>query len=156
MVGGTQEFGGIPQVSEWPQWEAFMMNRFEKKIVAFTGAHITMGFVRYCQTMTSLWENNAKLLQDVAHAIWMACCSCNKNERSCHVTKKTTTIALQQCFHAVKASIPNVGRFLAWQVICDLMESRCLDPCTEYDWTELGPGAKCKTVYDIRAEFGEG
>jgi hypothetical protein len=37
-----------------------------------------------------------------------------------------------------------VGSFLAWQVVCDLMESQCLKPCTENDWTELGPGAKGK------------
>jgi hypothetical protein len=122
-----------------------MMNCFEKGIVAFTGAHITMGFVRYCQTMTLLWKDHAKLLQDVAHAICMAC----DNKTTWHLTKKRTT-TLQQCFHAVKSNIPNVGRFLAWQVICDLMESRCLDPCTENDWTELGPGAKCKTTRQSR------
>jgi len=39
-------------------------------------------------------------------------------------------------------TIPNVGNFFAWQILCDLCECKLLGKCTDNQWTCLGPGAK--------------
>ena len=56
--------------------------------------------------------------------------------------------ALQACTcaaeaHAtLKAHLRHVGDFIAWQVLCDLVESGTLDQAATDDWVALGPGAR--------------
>ena len=89
----------------------------------FTDAHQTCGLGPYLQYMSKLTQKIKKI-----NKVIIKCC--NENN-------------LEGCFTAIMA-IDGVGKFIAWQVICDLMESQCLKPCTENDWTKLGPGANGK------------
>ena len=56
--------------------------------------------------------------------------------------------ALQDCTcaaeaHAtLKAHLRHVGDFIAWQVLCDLVESGHLEQAATDDWVALGPGAR--------------
>lgn len=93
----------------------------------FTDAYITSGLRPYLENMSELTKNRALKIKRTSRDV-LACC--NKND-------------LEGCFEAVK-TIKGAGSFIAWQVVCDLMESQCLKPCTENDWTELGPGATGK------------
>ena len=47
----------------------------------------------------------------------------------------------QNCFYIIK-DVPGVGKFMSWQILCDLLELRQLGECTDNQWTCLGPGAK--------------
>merc|ERR1719188_147921 len=42
----------------------------------------------------------------------------------------------------VLLSIKGVGKFFAWQILCDLLEARILGVNCDNQWTSLGPGAK--------------
>ena len=47
-------------------------------------------------------------------------------------------------------SVQGVGTFFAWQIMCDLTESRVLGSVTDNQWTKLGPGAQMgiRMVFD--------
>ena len=114
-------------MSEWQSFRSAMKQAADKGVVLFTGAHQVVGLRRYIETMTELCKKDAKMLGKVSREV-LECCE--KRD-------------LEGCFLAVQG-IKNVGPFLAWQIVCDLMESQCLKPCTEDDWTKLGPGAESK------------
>lgn len=54
-------------------------------------------------------------------------------------------------------SIPNVGNFFAWQILCDLLESKVLGPNTDNQWACLGPGAKngLRRLFPLETTKGE-
>lgn len=131
LLPRVQAFGTIPKVSEWKEFCTAIRSRKSQGRIVFTMAHIVVGFERYMATLKLLGENDARLLQQVGKEI-LQCCLDGEKDGIC---------ALERCFKAVK-TIRNVGNFFAWQIICDLLESQCLQPCTETDWTQLGPGAK--------------
>jgi hypothetical protein len=70
--------------------------------------------------MNSLWENDGKLVKDMASDL-------------------SDARDLKSCYNVLR-QVNNVGKFLAWQVVCDLVESRVI-PFSEDDWVQLGPGA---------------
>jgi len=124
-ISTFEAFGCIPQVDDWPKFRSFITKAFNNNTKIFTDAHITGGINPYTRNMEELHMEEGKLIKKVSRDI-LACCQ-NRD--------------LQGCFKAVK-TIKGAGDFIAWQVVCDLMESQCLKPCTENDWTQLGPGAK--------------
>jgi len=114
-------FGNIPEVSEWPKFSAYISKKMGRGEKIFTAAHINMGLRRFQETMK--WLNNN--IESIAIEI-----AAQAEERS-----------LKGCFEAIH-SITNVGPFLAWQILCDLLECRLLGKCTDNQWTVLGNGAK--------------
>ena len=48
---------------------------------------------------------------------------------------------VKQCFFIIK-DVPGAGKFMSWQILCDLLELRQLGDCTDNQWTCLGPGAR--------------
>ena len=59
--------------------------------------------------------------------------------------------SLARCFEII-TSVPYIGPFLGWQVLCDLLESQTLGRCNDNQWTKLGPGAK----HGLEIIFGKG
>merc|ERR1719186_1980140 len=116
-----KEFGCIPDFNEWEEFEEFLYGKKERNETIFTSAHQSMGFDRYLNSIEYLRVNLDSLTDTIFRAA---------EDRS-----------LARCFHTL-TSIPNVGNFLAWQVLCDLLEAQVLGRCTENQWTKLGPGAK--------------
>jgi hypothetical protein len=114
------QFGGIPELEQWPTFKHFFLND-EKIKCKFTGAHQTMGERRYIETMSTLDEAS---LKDYANDMF----------------QRSKARKLKDCCKILE-TIPNVGRFLAWQITCDLLESKCLAPCSENDYATLGKGA---------------
>jgi hypothetical protein len=116
-------FGGIPEIQDWTAFKNYFVN-FDASKSKFTGAHQTMGEQRYCDTMD--WLSKAKIIRFA-------------NE----IFRKSQNRKVRECVEVLTA-IPNIGRFLAWQITCDLLESRCLHPCKENDYATLGKGADGK------------
>jgi hypothetical protein len=116
-----ERHGRIPCREEW---EEFVHGTFQplwdSDNVVFTSAHQNMGKDRYLATMNSLWENDGKLVKDMASDL-------------------SDARDLKSCYNVLR-QVNNVGKFLAWQVVCDLVESRVI-PFSEDDWVQLGPGA---------------
>jgi hypothetical protein len=104
-----------------------MSNSRSQEVTLFTNAHVVSGFRPYIVSMSALYTENGKKVTQVSRELLKFC---GNND-------------LEGCFQAVQ-TIKGAGPFIAWQVVCDLMESQCLKPCTENDWVELGPGAKGK------------
>ena len=59
--------------------------------------------------------------------------------------------------HKTLLTIPNVGAFFAWQILCDLLETRVLGRNTDNQWTCLGPGAKngLRRIFPLETTKGE-
>ncbi|KAL7486084.1 hypothetical protein ACHAW6_011682 [Cyclotella cf. meneghiniana] len=126
-----ERFGSIPYRREWnafvhgtlkPLWKGYD--------IVFTGAHQTIGRDRYLDTMNSLCENDGAFLKELAGQISRAA-------------------DLRTCYNTV-LRVRNVGNFLAWQVICDLMEARVVR-FAEDEWVKLGPGA----INGLKVIFGD-
>eukprot|EP00553_Chaetoceros_curvisetus_P002955 CAMPEP_0204632732 /NCGR_PEP_ID=MMETSP0717-20131115/25517_1 /ASSEMBLY_ACC=CAM_ASM_000666 /TAXON_ID=230516 /ORGANISM="Chaetoceros curvisetus" /LENGTH=160 /DNA_ID=CAMNT_0051650647 /DNA_START=18 /DNA_END=501 /DNA_ORIENTATION=+ len=47
---------------------------------------------------------------------------------------------LSECTNIIQ-KIKNVGKYVAWQITCDLLESKVFENYTENDWVQLGPEA---------------
>ena len=58
---------------------------------------------------------------------------------------------------AILLRIPNVGDFFAWQILCDLLESKVLGSNTDNQWACLGPGAKngLRRIFCLETTRGE-
>ena len=57
----------------------------------------------------------------------------------------------------VALTIPNVGAFFAWQILCDLLECKVLGWNTDNQWACLGPGAKngLRRIFCLETTRGE-
>ena len=57
----------------------------------------------------------------------------------------------------VALTIPNVGDFFAWQILCDLLECKVLGWNTDNQWACLGPGAKngLRRIFCLETTRGE-
>ena len=57
----------------------------------------------------------------------------------------------------VALTIPNVGDFFAWQILCDLLECKVLGSNTDDQWACLGPGAKngLRRIFCLETTKGE-
>ena len=127
-ISTFEDFGCIPEMSDWMRFQSFIKKAsMDKNKKVFTDAHMTGGMKPFLNAMSGLRKGNGSQVQKVSREIL----ECLQNNN------------LEGCFEAVK-NINGVGNFFAWQVVCDLMESQCLKPCGENDWTQLGPGAKSK------------
>lgn len=89
-----------------------------------------MGRDRYLDTIESLLKEDGKLLKKLTVEISSA-----KDLQSCYKTL---------------LKVKNVGKFLSWQVLCDLLESHVI-PFSEDSWVKLGPGA----IGGLKSIFGE-
>ena len=95
----------------------------------FTGAHQTTHLrelkerIRYATTSRDKTTQQCPL-DTVCDAILRA----NNHD------KKTIVKELQ--------TLPGVGTFTAWQILCDLQESQCIPIVDDDDYCALGPGAK--------------
>jgi hypothetical protein len=120
-------FGGIPEIEQWHCFQRFFQNVDKNKLpTKFTGAHNVCGERRYLEIMNMLTQKHT--LEDYANKIYHMA-NAGKLEDCCKLMR----------------GLPHVGPFFAWQVTCDLLESKCLFPCHENDYAELGPGALRKS-----------
>lgn len=81
-----------------------------------------MGERRYCETMNILDHNSTMGYANM-------------------IIQKSKAGELKKCCDILEM-IPNIGRFLGWQIACDLLESKCIYPCVENDYATLGKGAE--------------
>lgn len=65
--------------------------------------------------MSSLLQNECELLVNVAAKLLTA--SANGD--------------LRGCYDIIDKSIPSLGPYISWEVVCDLLEARILGRCTE-------------------------
>jgi hypothetical protein len=111
-------WGGIPDLEEGGAFVKWLEHRVKTDKV-FTGRHLNIGMKKY-ETMIRFLQGEDQ--------IWSQLMECS--------TRKAATDVLQ--------TIPSVGPFFSWQVLCDLLETPGFLPkSVEYDnWALLGPGAK--------------
>lgn len=127
-ISTFEDFGGIPEIEEWPRFRTFLRKKDSdphKKEALFTDAHFAAGIKAYVPNMDTLHKKNGKALKEVSKSL-LGCCQNG---------------SLDECFDQM-TTINGIGSFLGWQTTCDLMESKCLEPFDENDWTKLGPGAE--------------
>lgn len=118
-ISTFEAYGRIPQFEEGDAWLQFLIDRMGAGEKIFTGRHLNRGYAYYAATVSYLEDSG---LFDVSCAVLDA----GSLEAVC---RQLTTI-------------PNVGRFFAWQVTCDLVESDALPRYSDSDtWAMLGPGA---------------
>ena len=114
-------FGGLPGIEELQRFIKLLARMREDQETIFTAAHQNMGFDRLMATFKHVRAN----LGDIA----------------AKVVRGAEARSLRRVLEAIQ-SIPNVGGFFAWQILCDLLEARVLGKCCDNQWTILGPGAK--------------
>ena len=118
------EFGKLPDVGDYEEWVTFLRYKYQLKgeeSIIFTRAHQNNGLERYFKSMEFVKSNLTSMAKELMEAA---------RERS-----------LKKCFFILK-DVPGAGKFMSWQILCDLLELRLLGECTDNQWTCLGPGAK--------------
>ena len=118
------EFGKLPDVGDYEDWEKFLRYKYQLKgeeSIIFTRAHQNNGLERYFKSMEYVKSNLTSMAKELMDAA---------SERS-----------LKKCFYILK-DVPGAGKFMSWQILCDLLELRLLGECTDNQWTCLGPGAR--------------
>jgi len=118
------EFGKLPDVGDYEEWVTFLRYKYQlegQESIIFTRAHQNNGLERYFKTMEFVKANLTSMAKELQNAA---------KERS-----------LETCFFIIK-DVPGVGKFMSWQILCDLLELRQLGECTDNQWTCLGPGAR--------------
>ena len=93
------DFGGIPDMETFPKFVNFLRDKKKQGSVIFTAAHQVMGFVRLMKTIDYVEKN----INDLSSKLVSA------------AQKKSLKMS-----QTVILTIPNVGDFLAWQILCDL------------------------------------
>ena len=115
------DFGGVPDTDTFPKFMEFLHKKKSERCVIFTAAHQVMGFKNLLITLDYLVQEIGNLTSKLVIAAQ------NRSTKNCH---------------AVLLKIPNVGGFLEWQILVDLLESKVLGLNTDNQWACLGPGAK--------------
>ena len=130
------DFGGLPTQEGFSSFQAFLAEKKNAGEVIFTAAHQNMGFDRLLKTLTYVKKNCASLTSRVIEA----------------AERKSLKMA-----HKRLLTLPNVGPFFAWQILCDLLETRVLGDNTDNQWTCLGPGAKngLRRIFRLETTKGE-
>ena len=130
------DFGGLPTPKDFTTFLKFLAEKKSQNEVIFTCAHQNMGYERLLKTLHFARKNSASLASQVIKAAE------NKSLKMAHKTL---------------LSIPNVGAFFAWQILCDLLETRVLGKNTDNQWTCLGPGAKngLRRIFPLETTKGE-
>merc|ERR1719319_498596 len=121
QINTFMEFKRIPNLDEWKEFKTFLYKKKRNNETICTSAHQPLGLENYIEAI----EFTRKNLDDLTHKIL-----CAAEDRS-----------LARCFEII-TSVPYIGPFLGWQVLCDLLESQTLGRCNDNQWTKLGPGAK--------------
>jgi hypothetical protein len=93
------DFGGVPDMETFPKFVKFLHDKKKQGSVIFTAAHQVMGFVRLMKTIDYVEKN----INDLSSKLVSA------------AQKKSLKMS-----QTVILTIPNVGDFLAWQILCDL------------------------------------
>ena len=93
------DFGGVPDIETFPKFVKFIRDKKKEGSVIFTAAHQVMGFDRLMKTIEYLKKNVKNLSSKLVSAA---------QKRS-----------LKMC-QTVLLTIPNVGDFFAWQILCDI------------------------------------
>ena len=94
------DFGGVPDVETYSKFLKYLHHKKKAKSVIFTAAHQNMGFDRLMKTLEHLKKNIKNLSSKLVSAA---------QKRS-----------LKMC-QTVLLTIPNIGDFLSWQILCDLL-----------------------------------
>jgi len=130
------DFGGLPDLGEYPRFQKFLAKKKDAGVVIFTAAHQNMGYDRLMKTFEYVKKNVKKMSSEIVAA-----------------SKKRT---IKKC-QDILLQIPNVGAFFAWQILCDLLECRIIGSCTDNQWACLGPGAKngLRRIFPLSTTKGE-
>ena len=132
MKGDSKESTGIPSESEWPKFKESVQKIKEKGGEAFfTDAHINQGFDKFMANTDKVVKQKKKTPP------------CSKLDQTAQEILDNGVVhgKLEPCFNAL-LRLPGIGEFMAWQILCDLMESNCLPKCDSGDFCRLGPGAR--------------
>lgn len=114
---------GIPEPTE-NSVDAFLkkVTKFEKsKKTFFTGAHQTTSFTKFAKNVRDALKDLDAIVDSIASA--------NDNKSLCKILM----------------SVNGVGEFYAWQILCDLKESKCIHFDDDM-FCKLGPGAKGRLI----------
>jgi len=113
--------GGIPDIDQIKSYLSKLQKIKDSDQTIFTSAHQSTNLNDYRTSMSYLIANHKKLASGIIKAI------------------KAKNLQ-QACF--VLEAVPFVGRFISWQITCDLLESGCFEnACTESDWAVIGLGS---------------
>jgi len=141
-----EEWGkGVPLESQLNEFKSAIKRLRKKsetnKYKLFTGAHQVCGPDRYLTTLDALVSRPgpSSSYHDNERSMDLLGCLVQDIVK---VNDDPKAICALLCKH-----VPQVSKFMSWQVVCDLMEARLLlysesVPATDRDWVELGPGAK--------------
>ena len=130
------DFGGVPDIETLNFFLKFLRDKKKEGSVIFTAAHQVMGFDRLVKSINHLKKNIENLSSELVSAA---------QKRS-----------LKMC-QTVILTIPNIGNFFAWQIMCDLIEVKVLGRITDNQWACLGPGAKngLRRIFCLETTRGE-
>ena len=136
-----ERLGGIPQSDQWRAFQAklWKLKSYRENII-FTAAHQVIGFSSYISVMTALlkpcprYPNSPTLLEGLAKFV---------------EENRQTPGGISLIFDEL-TQVPYIGKFYAWQLSCDLLESGVLFSYTFGDFCVLGPGA----LNGLRIIFG--
>jgi len=122
-VDTFKSLNGIPSMNEHESYLEVLNTMAEEGVSVFTEAHEVIGFIRYCELVEAISENDGLVLGDFVTA----------------VTAGGRSLA---DLTSLLEKLPNVDGFVSWQVTCDLLESGILEPRhTENEYVALSPGA---------------
>ena len=131
-----KKLGGIPPVEEYKRFQKGFMRLFElgsksndPRDKAFTAAHQNNGARRYFESLEVVRKDLDVLTKKII--------------------KEAKRRSAKGVFEVLRA-VQGCGNFFAWQILCDLTESRVLGSVTDNQWTKLGPGAQMgiRMVFD--------
>jgi alpha-glutamyl/putrescinyl thymine pyrophosphorylase clade 1 len=111
---------GIPDESNVHRFLTLMWDFKDNGKTFFSSAHQTTGYRPFEEAVIKITERNGQLLADTSQAL------CNSNQSKEWI--------------GILRTLPLVGPFFAWQILCDLHESKCIESFVD-DYCELGPGA---------------
>lgn len=114
------DIGYIPEETNIQNFINKMMKFKENGKIFFTGAHQTTNYKSCEKAILNILNNDNKILHTICNEL------CNAKK-------------FKECIFIIK-KLPNVGKFFAWQMFCDLYESKCFYLIPE-SYCELGPGA---------------
>ena len=130
------DYGRLPSKENFSSFLNYLNKKKSEGTVIFTAAHQNMGLRRLLDTFDFVRKNIGKLAKEVV---------AGAKRRS-----------IKDCQNAL-LKMPNVGDFFAWQILCDLLESRLLGENTDNQWATLGPGAKngLRRIFPLPTSRGE-
>jgi len=114
---------GPIEIDEFEKLESYMKKRKEHGYKIFTSAHMTTGVLGEEKINTYL--RAAK----------------QASEDCCKVAKVCTEGSMEKVFEEL-LKYYMIGRFVAYEIVCDLRFTVALQPSDHLTWVNIGPGAK--------------